>query len=259
MFNKTRISQLKVTQANPFPVYVTQRAIVVAGLLFLLPGVAMSLSSDIPDFTNRQLPSITARYVELKFPEKKVLAQARFELSPQGMRLIRGTSPWRIMLVRNFLHNRTWLIDQGRALIHEPIYAEDDDVSLAGPQRYKEKKTVTTRLNNPIGDAGTGFLSGFPCKDASRVSRGHDKRWRGQQLSQWICKTANHELLAVDYYSESWGLVVRSVSVGNVVRELHGIQSVKYRPGHFEPNRDYTSVDLSELVNGLKDVKRYVE
>ena len=219
----------------------------------------MPLSSDIPEFATRQLPSISARYVELDFTAKEVLAQARFELSPQGMRMIQGASPWRIMLTRNFQHNKTWLVDQGRALIHELIYPETNYVPLAASDEHETEESDTSIEVDPIDKAGTGFLSGLPCKDASRVYRGHDKQWRGQQLSQWFCRTTNHELIAVDYYSESWGLVVRSVSMGNVVRELQGIQAVEYRPGHFEPDREYSFVGVSELVNGFKDVQRYVE
>ncbi len=235
-----------------------RQAVVAAGMLTLIPGVAIPAPNDMPDFSSRQLPSISARYVELDFTTKDILDQARLELSPDGMRLIRGSAPWRIMLVRYFPHNKTWLVDQGRALTHELDYAEADTAPAAVNQQEINKHAAIAR--HDLKDRpGAGFLSGFPCKDAYRVSRGHDKQWRGQRLSQWLCRGSNYELIAIDYYSEAWGLVIRSVDTNNSVRELHGIQEVEYGPRNFVPNEKYYSADLNELINGVMNIRRYIE
>jgi hypothetical protein len=175
------------------------------------------------------------------------------------MRLIRGAAPWRIMLVRNFPRNKTWLVDQGRALTHELVYAEPGITPVTAFNQQELNKHVTTAQHDSGKQPGSGFLSGFPCKDAYRVSRGHDRQWRGQQLSQWLCRGSKHELIAIDYYSEAWGLVVRSVDTNNRVRELQGIQAVEYRSGNFVPNKRYFSASLNELVNGVKNIRRYIE
>lgn len=188
---------------------------------------------------------ISADIVELIAGREIRERQSHFWMSTLGLAMetkgTPGKSP-RIVYLFNYKEKQSWIISpEGKR------YCEV-------PKRANEKKIVG------------GILSTHPCLGYESLKI-RETEWSGLIVTVWECRK-QQQVLATQFYSELYGIVVREEASDGIVRELRNfevadkVSAMTYAEGvsgEFKPDSTYRSVTLDEFFFAKRPLEKYLE
>jgi hypothetical protein len=212
--------------------------------------------------------SFSATYRYRHQPSDTLLDEARLLVSDTGLRVEQLFNGAANTFIANYATDQFWFLDRQRQLVHEiPVVA----VPASDQQTIGQESAGMA-----------GYVQYLPCIGLQARLDGTEN-WHGRVVQRWSCLLKNDvtengagnaaagsvaeaftpefaaDVVETQWYAESPGVVLRSLSVDGFLSELVDIRECDLSVDNFRPPSDYRNVSIEELINPLMPISSYYE